>query len=238
MTKRKIEEKLEKVFQEMACDDPYAAVHVTAAAAAGIVAICPVGADAYCLRAAEILMLISIYGHYNIKVSKAVARTIMTSSFAEAVGSSVALTALEAANAVVLLHPFVGYAIKCSVAVSLIEAIGIASIKSLEGGGSPAAEELVRAMCAVGFAGDLKRVSGGICKITGNLSASLQIPEDDYVKKLDEQILECKRHIKMCTDSYEDSFWRDDGNGGWDLMMQKHYEERLATLTAERQKFG
>ena len=52
--KKKIQKKLEAVFQSMACEEPYEAVHKTALAAAAIVAVCPMPTDAWCLRVAEV----------------------------------------------------------------------------------------------------------------------------------------------------------------------------------------
>jgi len=230
--KKKIEKKLEKIFQTMACDNPYHAVHTTAAAAAAIVAVCPIGIDAWALRLAEVLMLVSIYGHYNVKVSTSVARTIMTSGFAQVVGEGVALAALEAANAAIILHPAVGYGIKCGIAVSLIEAVGIATIKSLEGGGSPAAEALVNAMCAVGLGGDLNRAVKGISSLASTPDSA------EFAAKLDEKILDAKENVASWDEALQNCYDDPTGesSGAFEQLMKGYWENRVDVLTEARKK--
>ena len=226
MWKKKIQKKLEIIFQSMACDNPYEAVHGTAVAAAGIVALLPVGADAWCLRLAELLMLTSIYSHYGVKISTSVAKTIMTSGFAQCIGEGVALAALEAADGAILLNPAIGYGIKCGVAVSLIEAIGIATIKSLDGGGSPAAEALVNAMCSVGLGGDLNRVASGISKLGG-------IPKDgEYAAKLDAEIAKAQEKSASWGDALQ-AVYDDPGcesSGAFEILAKDHWDKRLEKL--------
>lgn len=227
-----IEQSLKNVFKRMSCENPYHAVHATAASAAAIVAVCPIGLDAWALRMSEILMLVSIYGHYNVKISTSVARTIFTSGFAQVVGEKAALMALEAANAAIILHPTVGYGIKCTVAVSLIETVGIATIKSLEGGGSPEADALVKAMCSVGLTGDLNHVAKGINILT-NLPDTVE-----YTAKLDAKISDANHNVELYDKALEhlyDDPARED-SGAFEQMMKGYWEKRVETLTEARKK--
>ena len=230
--KKWIQKKMEKIFKAMACDNPYEAVHATAVAAAGIVALLPVGLDAWALRTAEILELASIYSHYGVKISTSMAKTIMTSAFAQTVGEAVALAALEAADGAIILNPAIGYSIKCGVAVSLIEAIGIATIKSLDGGGSEAAEALVNAMCAVGLGGDLNRVASGISKLGG-------IPKgEEYAAQLDTKIAQAQEQSASWGDAlqavYDDP--ASDSSGAFEMLMKNHYDKRVDQLIAAKKK--
>ena len=230
--KKWIQKKMEKIFKAMACDNPYEAVHATAVAAAGIVALLPVGLDAWALRTAEILELASIYSHYGVKISTSMAKTIMTSAFAQTVGEAVALAALEAADGAIILNPAIGYSIKCGVAVSLIEAIGIATIKSLDGGGSAAAEALVNAMCAVGLGGDLNRVASGISKLGG-------IPKgEEFAAQLDTKIAQAQEQSASWGDAlqavYDDP--ASESSGAFEMMMKNHYDKRVDQLIAAKKK--
>ena len=226
MWKKKIQKKLEAIFQSMACDNPYEAVCVTAASAAAIVAALPPFLDTWALRLAEVLMLVSIYSHYGVKISTSVARTIMTSGFAQTVGSEVALVALEAADAAIVLNPLIGYGIKVSIAVGIISAIGLATIKSLDGGGSPAAEALVNAMCSVGLGGDLNRVASGISKLGG-------IPKDgEYAAKLDAEIAKAQEKSASWGDALQ-AVYDDPGcesSGAFEMLAKDHWDKRLEKL--------
>ena len=104
-------------------------VHLTAAAGAATVAILLPPADAFALRAEEIGMILKIGKLYGIKMTRSAAKGLFISGFAQLVGEKAALTALEGAN---LAGP-AAYPIKASIAVSLIEAVGYASIRHFEG---------------------------------------------------------------------------------------------------------
>ena len=101
--KEKTAKRLNKIFKKMACKDPKKAIHTTALSSAMIVAALPIGIDAWALRLCECLMLMSIYSHYNIKLSQSAAESLLTAAFAQAVGEAAAYTALEAADAAAIL---------------------------------------------------------------------------------------------------------------------------------------
>lgn len=130
--KRSIEAKLTQKMQEAfsSMEDRKAAIHLTAASGAAIVAALPIGIDAWALRLAESIMVICIAGSYGEKLTKSAAKGLMLSSFAQLAGEAVAITALEAAEASKLaaaatgVGPVVAYGIKSSVAVGLIETVG------------------------------------------------------------------------------------------------------------------
>ena len=162
--KEKTTAKLEKIFAKMACKDPRKAIHGTAAAAALVIAALPIGIDAWALRLCEIYMLISIYGHYGIKLSKSVAESLMSAAFMQFVGEAVAITALEAADAAAVATGGLGtgpaYVIKLGVATTLIESVGWATVKYLEG--NKLAGTLIHIAEGIGVAGDIQRVAGAL----------------------------------------------------------------------------
>lgn len=165
MNKDNIECKLESKMTEKfnsASDNPKAAIHLTAAAGAAICAILPIGLDVWALRTCEVIMIICIASLYDEKLTKSAARGILASSFAQLVGETAALTALEAANTANLLTPFVAYGIKASVAVGLIESVGHEALKHYETKHKTPKETKITAfdaMCAVGGIADAIRIT-------------------------------------------------------------------------------
>lgn len=160
--KKKTEEKLQKLFDKMACENPKNAIHGTATAAAGIIALLPIGVDAWALRLSEFLMLTSIYSHYGIKLSKSAAESLMSAAFMQAAGEAAALTALAAADAAAIstggLGALPAYGIKVGIAVTLIETVGWTTIKYLEG--NKVAEKAIHIADGIGVAADLARITG------------------------------------------------------------------------------
>lgn len=103
-------------------------IHTTAAAGAVTVAALPIGLDAKALRGEEtaaIMLVAKLYGH---KITEGAASGLMASGFAKMVGEKLALAALEASNAAGLG----AYFLKCSIAVGLIETVGMCAIDYFE----------------------------------------------------------------------------------------------------------
>lgn len=129
---KKMEEKITKAMKKAfsSTKNRKRAIHVTALAGAGIVAILPIGSDVVGLRVAEVTMVICIAGSYGEKLTKSAAKGLMLSSFAQLAGEAAAITALEAAEASKIasaatgVGPLIAYGIKSSIAVSLIETVG------------------------------------------------------------------------------------------------------------------
>lgn len=233
-TKGKIYAKLEKVFNTMACKDPKKAVHKTALAAAMIVAVLPVGIDAWALRISEIMMLMSVYAHYGKKLTDSAAESLLTSAFAQTVGEAAAYASLEACDAAAILNPLAVYGIKLGIAVGLIEAIGWASVQYLEG--CKAAKIAVRTMQAVGALADAERVidyvpntsaptehimhteSTGVLSFTGNVDA-------DLTAKIDE----ARRKVKQYKE-YLESDIRFDRDMTSNQNSLKYWEAKLTEL--------
>lgn len=163
-SKKKIEKKLQKIFDSMACENPKTAIHGTALAAAGVVALLPIGVDAWALRLCEIFMLISIYSHFGIQISKSVGESLLSAAFMQTVGETAAFAALEAADAATVATGGLGapaaFGIKFGIAASLIEAVGWATVKYLEG--NKYAEKAVHMAGAIGAAADLGRVGDAL----------------------------------------------------------------------------
>lgn len=158
--KKKAAEKLNKVFKKMACKDPRKAIHATALSSALIVAALPIGVDAWALRLAECLMLMSIYAHYDIKLSQSAAESLLTAAFAQAVGEAAAYAALEAADAAAVLTGGISLAICIPIAAGLIEAVGWTTIKYIEGNG--VAKVAIRTMEIVGGVADINRLANAV----------------------------------------------------------------------------
>lgn len=160
--KENARKEIDKIFKSMACEDPKTAIHETAVAAAVVVALLPIGLDAWALRLCEIKMLMSIYSHYGISISQATAESFLTAAFAQAVGEMAAYGMLEAADTYAIatagLAAPVTYAICTGVATTLIETVGWTTVKYLEG--SKTAEVAVRAMEGIGLATDIGRATG------------------------------------------------------------------------------
>lgn len=232
MLKKIIRKKLEAIYDAMACDDPYEAICTTAGAAAAIVAVCPVGIDAWALRMAEVFMLVSIYAHYGVKLSTSMARTVMLSGFAHRIGEGAALAALEAANVAVVANPFLGYLIKSGIAVTLISIVGLITIKSLDGSDSPAAKDLVNAMCSIGLGGDLNRAITAVGNIGG-------IPSNtEYAAKLEEKIAKARENTEFGEQSlknvYEDPC--SESSGAYEMLAKKYWDKRLDSLVDAKSK--
>ena len=226
--KKWIQKKLEAIFKRMACDDPYKAVYTAAASAAVIVAVLPPYLDTWALRLAECLLLISIYSHYGVQISTSVAKTIMTSGFAQVIGSGLASVALEAADAAIVLNPAIGYGLKLSIASGMIMIVGLATIKSLDGGGSEAAKALVNAMCSVGLGGDLQRAQKVISGLGGIKDPS------GYATKLESKIAQAQEQSASWGDAlqavYDDP--ASDSSGAFEMLMKNHYDKRVDQLIA------
>ena len=200
---------LRDLCSNMACDNPFEAVHITAAVSALVVMFVPIGADAVILRFCEQLMLISIYSHYNIKLSEAAAHAVLTSGFAKAAGEPLAMAILEGSHAAVIISPIATWAVKFCVAASLIEFIGICTIRSLDGHGGPgAAGVLLQAMRSMGFSGDLSRASQVIRGIGGITDEAI------FEKTVDASIGKASEKIKYwaeAIDAYYDNINADSG---------------------------
>ena len=160
------------------------------------------------------------------------ARTVMTSGFAHRIGEAAALAALEAANTTVILNPFLGYCIKSGIAVSMIEIIGIITIKSLDGSDSPAAKELVNAMCAIGLGGDLNRAISAVGSLGG-------IPNNsEYAAKLEEKIAKAKENSTFWEQSLNEVYCdpASDSSGAYEMLGKRYWENRLDTLVEAKKK--
>lgn len=105
-----------------------AAVHTTAAGGAATVAVLPIGADVIALRTEETAMVMYVGSLYSETLTKAAAKGLLASGFAQMAGETVALTALEVANAT----GFFAWAIKAGVASGLIEAVGHCAVDYFE----------------------------------------------------------------------------------------------------------
>ena len=158
--KAKVRKKLRKVFRKMACKNVKHAIHGTAISAAAIVAILPIGMDAWALRLAEIYMLLSIYSHYGIELSESAAESLLTAAFAQAAGELAAFAALEAADVAAVATAGASYLICYGIAAGLIETIGWLTVRKLEG--SKAAKAVISSMEAVGAVADVMRVESAI----------------------------------------------------------------------------
>ena len=165
MSKDSIERKLESKMTEKfnsASDNPKLAIHLAAAAGAVICAVLPIGLDAWALRTCEVIMIICIASLYEERLTKSAARGVLASSFAQLVGETAALAALEAANTANLLTPFVAYGIKASIAVGLIETIGHEALKHYDAKHNASNKRKITAfdaMCAIGGVADAARIA-------------------------------------------------------------------------------
>ena len=191
--KIKTEKKLQKIFDKMACENPKNAIHGTAAAAAGIVALLPIGVDAWALRLCEIFMLISIYSHFGIKISKSVAESLMSAAFMQAVGETAAYIALESADTAAIATGGLGapaaFAIKFGIASGLIEAVGWTTVKYLEG--NKLAEIAIHVADGVGVTADIGRVTGTLVS-----SGSEELSSTSPTQGKTEQISFCGNILK------------------------------------------
>ena len=115
-------------------------------------------------------------------------------------------------------------------AVSLIEAVGIATIKSFDGGGSSAAEALVNAMCSVGLGGDLNRAAKGIGQLGGIAD------KGEYASKLDAMIAQSQGDLEAWDKALQ-NVYNDPGcesSGAIESLMKSRTEKRLNTLIAAK----
>ena len=128
----KIEKKLTLAMNNAfsSTSDRKKAIHFAAVAGAAIVAVLPIGIDAWVLRLAEIIMVICIASSYGEKLTKSAAKGLFLSSFAQLAGESLAFASLEAleitkvASSPTGVGPAAAYAVKTTIAVSLIETVG------------------------------------------------------------------------------------------------------------------
>ena len=119
-TKNQIEKELMEKMQNAfsTTQDRRKAVHLAAAAGAGIVAALPIGIDAWALRLCEVIMVVCIASSYGERLTKSSAKGIMLSSFAQLAGEAAAIAALEAAEAAKIasvgtgIGPVAAFAIK------------------------------------------------------------------------------------------------------------------------------
>lgn len=199
---RKIESEMTQKFKA-ASGNPKLAIHLAAVAGAFICALLPIGIDVWGLRTCEVIMIICIASLYGEKLTKAAARGILASSFAQLVGEAAALTALEAADVANLLNPCLAYGIKASIAVSLIEAIGHEALKHYDKkykAGEKRKLTAFDAICVAGGAADVARIT----KVVGNfitgsqLSPSLQSTTTNESASL---VSENAKMISFCGDN-------------------------------------
>ncbi len=244
--KVKTEKKLQKIFDKMACENPKNAIHGTAAAAAGIVALLPIGIDAWALRLCEIFMLISIYSHYGIKISKSVAESLMSAAFMQAVGEMAAYAALESADAAAIATAGLGapaaFGIKFGIASTLIEAVGWATVKYLEG--NKIAEIAIHVADGIGAAADIGRVTGTLSSMgSEELSTASSAPGESAqvsfggnilkdIHALEIKIKNQESEIKMIKDWIESDlrFKRDPT---LNMNKLKYATDKLAKLQRE-----
>ncbi len=215
-----IKGKLQQAMNLIACENPYNAVKLAAASAAVIVAKLPPIADAKALRAAEILMMMSIFGHYGVKVSEASVRAFALSAFAKEAGSTAAYALLGAADALIIANPPVGYAIKLGVATSVITAVGISVIKAMEGSiGAKVATEI---MSTFGMTADLLQITDVIERIGAS-------PLDARIAKAQEKTAYWQKAI----DEYIEM---PDAEGGFigEALMRNFWAKRQAKLLMKK----
>lgn len=123
-----IEKFKEEVFKMTKREEAKKIIHSTALAGAATVMWLPIGADAIALRGEEIAAIVMVAKIYGQNITKGAAAGLMSSGFAQMVGEKLALAALEASRATGMA----AYAIKSSIAVSLIEAVGMCAIDYFE----------------------------------------------------------------------------------------------------------
>lgn len=166
LSKKKIEvqltEKMQNAFRTT--QDRKNAVHLAAAAGAGIVAALPIGIDAWALRLCEVILVICVASSYGEKLTKSAAKGLMLSSFAQLAGETAAITALEAAEAAKVatfgtgIGPIAAFTIKSGIAVGLIESVGwlvISYYEKKDGFGAKAC----KAAENIGFIADISRLT-------------------------------------------------------------------------------
>ena len=158
------------------------AIHVAAAAGAGIVAILPVGIDAWALRIAEIVMVICIASSYGEKLTKSAAKGLLLSSFAQLAGETAAFAALEAlevgkvASLPTGAGPIAAYAAKAGIAITLIETVGnlvIAFYEKPNGIGSIACKTAE----VIGAAADIARIKEALAGLIETISGGSEAAE-------------------------------------------------------------
>lgn len=161
---RKVEAKMTQKFSSES-GNPKHAIHMAAVAGAGICALCPIGLDVYALRTCEVIMIICIAALYKEKLTKAAARGIFASSFAQLVGENLALASLAAANSANILNPLLAYGIKSSIAVGLIEAVGHTALNHYKKKYASKTDNKITAfdaICAVGGIADATRIVNAV----------------------------------------------------------------------------
>lgn len=240
--KKKAEEKIQKIFDKMACSDPKKAIHGTALAAAAVVAYLPIGIDAWALRLCEIYMLISIYSHYGIKVSKSVAESLLSAAFMQAAGETAAYIALESANAALIatggISAPVIYSIKLGIAAGLIEGVGWTTVKYLEG--NKMAEKVIHSVDAIGAMADAQRVVGAVGDIVSRKSSSVMSGDVNPISFCGQDILKQIHDLEIKIDNQKSTikqierfiendlrFGRDITNNSRDLKFACRDLEKL-----------
>ena len=112
-------------------------------------------------------MVVCIASSYGERLTKSAAKGIMLSSFAQLAGETVAIAALEAAEAAKYatvgtgIGPVAAFTIKSGIAVGLIEAVGwlvISFYESKDGFGAKACTAAER----IGFVADVPRLTGAV----------------------------------------------------------------------------
>ena len=215
-----IKKKLQKAMSFIACENPYNAVKTAAGSAAVIVAALPPVADTWALRMAEVLMVMSIFGHYGVKADEATVKALLLSGFAQAIGRAAAYAALEAADAAILANPALGYAIKVGIATSLISAVGISVIKMMEG--SESAKVVTEIMCEISLGADLIQATDAL--------AGIGAPTlDAQIAKAEEKTAYWQKAI----DHYLES---PDSEGGFvgEALLKNFWENRRTNLLRKK----
>ncbi len=215
-----IKAKLQKAMTFVACENPYNAVKAAAASAAVIVAALPPVADTWALRAAEIIMVMSILGYYGVEADEATAKAIMMSGFAQALGRAAGLAALEAANAAIVANPPLGYAIKVGIATSMITIVGVSLVKAMEG--SEGARTVTNIMYQVGVGADLIQVTDAL--------AGVNAPS------LDAQIAKAEEKAAYWQKAIDEYIEAPDSEGGFigEALMKNFWENRRTNLLRKK----
>lgn len=184
------------------------AIHLTAAAGAGIVAAAPPPVDSWLLRAAETIMVVLLANSYGEKLTKAAFKGVCLSGAAQLVGEAVALTALEAFKAATLGG---GYIVKAAVATGLIEAVGhsvVAYYENPESAGAKACKLGV----AIGAAADACRVAKLVLPAKEAVAASAGSGEIAFTGSYSPSIHELQEKVNRIQRTINDIIKRGGSN--------------------------
>ena len=236
LSKKEIENKLTEKMQSAfsTTQDRKNAVHLAAAAGAGIVATLPIGIDAWALRLCEVIMVVCIASSYGERLTKSAAKGIMLSSFAQLAGEAAAITALEAAEAAKYatvgtgIGPVAAFTIKSGIAVGLIEAVGRLLISYYENKDGLGAKACVVAE-KIGFAADVSRVTTAV---SGAISAS-----GSGDKKNGSRYISFMGNKEGSYVGHAESYWKSKLAGAierGEKGLAEHYRECLAKAIANR----